>query len=189
MLRYDGGVQKDDVDVLVETWARQRPDIDLTRFEACARLVRAGNLAGRAIDRAGVPFGLDRGLFTVLAALRRAGPPYCLTPSELSRSTIVTSGAVTKRVDRLEAAGLVARSTDPSDRRGVLVTLTPAGLEAVDVAASAYFAVSHGIMGALTPDERETLALLLRKLLAGFEAEAVEAEADARSGAGRQAYS
>jgi DNA-binding MarR family transcriptional regulator len=109
-------------------------------------------------------FGLSLGDFDVLATLRRAGEPYQLTPGALLEAMMVTSGAVTKRVDRLEQAGLVARAPDPTDRRGVLVGLTAEGIELVDRVVEEHVANEHHLLAGLTDGERERLARLLRKL-------------------------
>lgn len=110
-------------------------------------------------------FGLQAGEFDVLATLRRSGAPYALTPTELYEATMVTSGAMTARLDRLEKAGLTRRAPHPSDRRGVVVELTAKGRELIDEALAAHVANEHEILAGLTREDRETLAKLLEKLI------------------------
>lgn len=110
-------------------------------------------------------FGLQSGEFDVLATLRRSGSPYALTPTELYEATMVTSGAMTARLDRLEKAGLIQRAPHPSDRRGVVVELTAKGRELVDEALTAHVANEHKILAGLTREDREMLAKLLEKLI------------------------
>ncbi|HEY7293728.1 MAG TPA: MarR family transcriptional regulator [Dehalococcoidia bacterium] len=148
----------------MQAWQRERPDLDWSHQEAYFRIARVTNLTTRALDRCSRAQGLDEGQYGVLAALRRAGAPYRLGPTELSRTTFCTSGAMTKRIDRLERAGLVVRTPDESDRRGVLVELTARGLEVVDAATAAAAAVTYEIMGKLTAAERETICGILRRL-------------------------
>jgi DNA-binding MarR family transcriptional regulator len=107
----------------------------------------------------------------LLAALRRSGPPYELNPTQLMRATLLSSGGVTKRLDRLVEAGLVERSADPADRRGVLVTLTPHGKAVVDNALEAHVANEERLLRSLTPADRRTLDNMLRTLLADLEVE------------------
>jgi DNA-binding MarR family transcriptional regulator len=110
-------------------------------------------------------FGLQSGEFDVLATLRRSGAPYALTPTELYEATMVTSGAMTARLDRLEKAGLTRRAPHPSDRRGVVVELTAKGRELTDEALTAHVANEHEILAGLTHEDREMLAKLLKKLI------------------------
>src|SRR5690242_6049748 len=123
---------RDEVDELTEEWARERPDLELgpvAVFSRISRLARHLDLARRAAFTA---HSIESWEFDVLAALRRAGAPYELSPGRLLRATLVTSGTMTNRVDRLVARGLVTRLPDPNDRRGVLVRLTPEGRNTVD---------------------------------------------------------
>lgn len=110
-------------------------------------------------------FGLQQGEFDVLATLRRSGAPYALTPTELYEATMVTSGAMTARLDRLEKAGLIRRAPHPSDRRGVVVELTAKGLALVDEALAAHVDNEHQILAGLTGQDRDMLARLLEKLI------------------------
>jgi DNA-binding MarR family transcriptional regulator len=154
----------DRVDLILEQWARERPDLDASPMGVVGRIQQLGRELERALVRVFARFGLGQGEFDVLATLRRAGEPYQLTPGALLESMMVTSGAVTKRVDRLERAGLVARAPDPDDRRGVLVGLTAEGLELVDRVVEEHLENEENLLAGLTAAERERLARLLRKL-------------------------
>lgn len=110
-------------------------------------------------------FGLQAGEFDVLATLRRSGQPYALTPTALYEATMVTSGAMTNRLDRLEKVGLILRGPHPNDRRGIVVQLTEKGLALIDEALTAHVANEHEILAGLSGDERQTLARLLGKLI------------------------
>lgn len=145
----------------LEQWRSVRPELDASPMAVVGRLTRlAGALGGEtaAVQRG---FGLGEGEFDALAALRRAGEPHALTPGELAEATGVTSGAVTKRVDRLEAAGLVTRERVAHDGRGRIVRLTPAGLERIDAAVDAVLAGQRRLLQALRPSEQAHLAALL----------------------------
>lgn len=150
----------------VEQWQRERPDLDVSVMVPIGRLSEAAQLIGR--DHL-APFfrahGLQRGEFDVLATLRRAGAPHALSPTALYDATMVTSGAMTARIDRLERAGLVARQPDPDDRRGILVSLTPEGRSLVDNVVTEHVANEARILAGLTSDECETLSRLLGKLI------------------------
>src|ERR1700754_1142904 len=124
----------DEVDRLILTWQRERPDLDVAPMEVLSRVSRLARELDRARGQAVDTHGLESWVFDVLAALRRAGPPYQLSPGKLLKETLVTSGTMTNRVDRLAARGLVERLPDPGDRRGVLVQLTLAGRDGVDAA-------------------------------------------------------
>lgn len=160
----------DEVDRIVAAWQRERPDLDvgpLSVLSRVSRLARHLDLARRtAFDR----HDLELWEFDVLSALRRAGEPYQLSPGALVTQTLVTSGTMTNRIDRLEARGLVERLPVPADRRGVLVRLTPAGRARVDAALEDLLRVEHGLLGALPEADRQTLAGLLRELVAPFDA-------------------
>jgi DNA-binding MarR family transcriptional regulator len=150
-------------------WERERPDLDVAPQGVYGRLHR---LADRLRDELEVEFrrfGLGEGEFDVLAALRRAGEPYELAPGELARHTMVTSGAATKRIDRLEAAGLVSRRISDDDHRGRVIALTDAGKRVIDDAFSAHMANEHRLMATLSAREAQDLERLLAKWLAAFE--------------------
>ena len=159
---------RDEVDDLSEAWAHERPDLDLGPVEIFSRLSRLSRHLDLARRDAFSGSGIESWEFDVLAALRRAGDPYELSPGRLLRETLVTSGTMTNRVDRLTARGLVERHPDPSDRRGVLVRLTPEGKQAVDGAFGALLDAERELLADLSPADQKSLAGLLRRLLAPF---------------------
>ena len=162
---------RDDVDRLVEAWQRQRSDLDLRPMEVLSRVTRLGHHLDRARRQAFTEHAIESWEFDVLAALRRAGAPYELSPGRLLRETLVTSGTMTNRVDRLVARRLVERLPDPSDRRGVLVRLTPAGRRTVDGALEGLLRREHDLLAGLDAADQKRLAGLLRSLVAPFESE------------------
>ena len=133
------------------------------------RITRISALTERELDSVFDRFGLSGGDFDVLATLRRSGPPYRLTPGELSRSTMVTTGGMTKRLDRLEAAGLIRRELDPRDRRGKLIVLSDEGNALMDEVVAAHVANEHRLLADLSAAQRDRLASLLRELLLSLE--------------------
>ncbi|MBO9579032.1 MAG: MarR family transcriptional regulator [Microbacteriaceae bacterium] len=152
-----------------EQWRRERPDLDVAPIGIIGRLHR---LAGRLDEELLLVYGrydLGEGEFDVLATLRRNGPPYELVAGEIARYTIVTSGAVTKRVDRLEAAGLVTRRPSAADGRSRVVALTDAGLRVIDAAFTAHIRNEHRLLDVLDADERAQLEALLTRWLAAFD--------------------
>ncbi|EOD67263.1 MarR family winged helix-turn-helix transcriptional regulator [Amycolatopsis vancoresmycina] len=155
----------DHVDRVLEQWHAERPDLDVSPMAVIGRLSRLSALVDAELRRTFARHDLDRASFDVLATLRRSGPPYRLTPTELMRSAMVTSGAITQRLDRLEARGLVERSPNEADGRGVRVALTEAGGELVDRTLPDHVATEHRILAALSADERDELAATLRTLL------------------------
>lgn len=159
----------DAVDAILEQWQRQRPDLELMPMGIFGRLARLFAVGSRAVNATLAEHDLNVGEFDVLAALRRAGAPYRLTPTELSRTLMLSSGAMTNRIDRLEQGGLVERHEDPQDRRGTLVALTPVGRERVDTAVTAHVANEAKLLSALSASEQARLDGLLRKLLAELE--------------------
>lgn len=157
--------ESDAVDRIAAQWEEQRPDLDTSPMQLVGRLHRVGALLDAGLATVFAEHGLGNGDFDVLAALRRAGEPFRLTPTELSRSMMITSGAVTKRVDRLERRGLVRRSVSPEDGRGRLVGLTDAGRRLVDSLVEKHLANEDRLLAALSPRERAQMIGLLRKLL------------------------
>ncbi|TGS44651.1 MULTISPECIES: MarR family transcriptional regulator [unclassified Mesorhizobium] len=150
----------------VEQWKRERPDLDVSPMAVIGRLNEVSSLIAR--DRLAplfARFGLQAGEFDVLATLRRSGSPYALTPTALYEATMVTSGAMTNRLDRLETSGLIQRAPHPNDRRGIIVRLSDKGLALIDEAVTAHVANEHQILSGLTLTERETLSRLLEKLI------------------------
>ncbi|MEV7430216.1 MarR family transcriptional regulator [Nocardioides sp. NPDC092400] len=158
----------DEVDELVEAWARERPDLDFDGVAVFSRISRLARHLDLARRQAFTEHGIESWEFDVLAALRRAGAPYELSPGRLLRETLVTSGTMTNRVDRLAARGFVERYPDPDDRRGVIVRLTAEGKNAVDGGFTALLRAEHGLLADLPPADRQQLADLLRRLLAPF---------------------
>jgi DNA-binding MarR family transcriptional regulator len=159
----------DAVDAMLEQWHRERPDLDVTATGILGRISRISALVDQELDRVFQPHGLTSGDFVVLAALRRSGKPYKLTPTALSRSMMVSSGGTTKRLDRLEARGLIRRDPDPADRRGTLVTLTNAGLATIDTIEAEHVQNEKRLVATLSPNKRNTLTRLLRELLLALE--------------------
>jgi DNA-binding MarR family transcriptional regulator len=155
----------DHVDFILKQWRAQRPDLDVSPMGVVGRLSRLSRLAGDEISSTFKKHGLDRASFDVLATLYRSGPPHRLTPLELTRASMVTSGAITQRLDRLEEDGLVKRSPSDSDGRGVHVTLTESGLAQIKRILPDHLETENRILAALTRKERTELADLLRKLL------------------------
>ena len=162
---------QDEVDRLVEAWRRERPDLEVAPMHVLSRLARLGHHLDQARRQAFAEHRLEPWEFDVLAALRRAGPPYQLSPGRLIRETLVTSGTMTNRVDRLAVRGFVERLPDPHDRRGVLVHLTAEGRASVDGALSSLLDREHALLAGLDADAQAQLAALLRTLVAPFEPE------------------
>lgn len=167
MSRYGGAVSEpepDAVDRILEQWRRERPDLDPSPMGVIGRLHRVGARLDALLRPVFAEHGLSDGEFDVLATLRRSGPDRPLSPTELMDSMMVTSGATTKRVDRLERAGLVRRTASPDDGRGRLVSLTQEGRRRVDTLVAAHLANEDRLLGGLDDRERRALADLLRKL-------------------------
>jgi len=160
---------RDEVDDLVAAWRHQRPDLDVAPLQVLSRVSRLARHLDIARRSAFAAHGLESWEFDVLSALRRAGPPFQLTPGALLRATLVTSGTMTNRIDRLAAAGHVSREPDPRDRRGVLVTLSEQGKEAVDAAFTDLLEREQALLASLGADQRRSLADLLRILLVPFD--------------------
>lgn len=162
---------RDEVDSLLEAWRRERPDLDVSPMEVLSRVSRLAHHLDRQRRSAFARHHLESWEFDVLAALRRAGAPYQLSPGQLLRETMVTSGTMTNRVDRLTARELVARENRPDDRRGVLVTLTATGKATVDAALADLLDAEHGLLADLSDEGRTQLADSLRALLAPYDDE------------------
>jgi DNA-binding MarR family transcriptional regulator len=159
----------DEVDRIVDAWQRERPDLDVAPLTILSRVLRLARHLDLARGAAFAEHDLEGWGFDVLSALRREGAPYELSPGQLVAQTLVTSGTMTNRVDRLAARGLVSRGPDPSDRRGVKVSLTPAGRAVVDAAMADLLDRERILLNQLPPSERDHLAELLRRLLSPFE--------------------
>ncbi|MEU5563498.1 MarR family winged helix-turn-helix transcriptional regulator [Micromonospora musae] len=159
---------QDNVDWRLDQWRVERPDIDPAPMGVVGRIQRASRLLERELGRNFALYGLQLWEFDVLATLRRAGPPYRLTTGALVEASMVTSGAITNRIDRLVARELVTRETDPSNRRSVLVTLTRRGRDLIDEVVVEHVDVETKLLTSLSPTEQERLSGLLRKLLIGL---------------------
>jgi DNA-binding MarR family transcriptional regulator len=159
---------QDRIDRILAQWNRERPDLDTRAMGLVGRIQRAaGALRPRLDDTHGLS-GLAGESFDVLASLRRSGRPYQLSPTQLYREMMLTSGAMTNRIDRLEDAGLVSRRPDPQDRRGTLVRLTAKGKALIDAATTEHVANEERLLAALSAREQLQLGELLRKLLLSF---------------------
>ncbi|GAA4417705.1 MarR family transcriptional regulator [Actinokineospora soli] len=157
----------DAVAEIVAQWRRQRPDLDPSPLLVLGRIARISAVTDPLLRPPFAAAGLGPGDFDALATLRRAGSP--LTPTALAEAMLVTSGAVTKRLDRLESRGLVVRSTSAEDGRGREVTLTPEGLRLADSLIEVHLANERELLSALSAEETTTLAELLGKLMASLE--------------------
>jgi DNA-binding MarR family transcriptional regulator len=167
----DGG-QRDEVDDLVAGWRAERPDLDLEPLQVLSRVSRLARHLDRARRTAFAGHGLETWEFDVLSALRRQGEPHQLSPGALLRATLVTSGTMTNRIDRLAESGLVRRLPDPQDKRGVLVQLTERGQTVADAALTDLLEHERGLLAGLDISERDLLASLLRLLLSPFDTNA-----------------
>lgn len=159
----------DDVDRLIAAWQRERPDLDVSPMHVLSRVTRLALHLDRARKEAFSGHGLEPSEFDVLSALRRAGEPYQLSPGRLVQETLVTSGTMTNRVDRLVRKGLVVRLPDPADRRGVQVQLSDSGRAAVDGALDALISRERDLLAGLDADEVDGIAAALRKLSQPFD--------------------
>ena len=159
----------DTVDHAIAQWAQERPALDVSALHVFGRLHRAYLRYQSSMSTLFAHHDLNTASFDVLAALRRSGPPYRMTSTELARTMLVTTGGVTLRVDRLEKSGLVERVRDSDDRRVVYVYLTAEGIRAIDTAADAHFANELRLLDGLDDDEQQQLAALLRALEASIQ--------------------
>lgn len=160
------GMESDAVVEIVGQWRRERPDLDASPMLVVGRMYRLVGAWDRRLRGPFAAAGLGNGDFDVLAALRRSGEPYALSAGELSRTVLVTTGAITKRVDRLEAGGWVTRSVAEADSRGRRITLTEAGVRLTDELMEVHLANQRQLIEGLSGEERAQLAGLLAKLAA-----------------------
>ena len=160
--------ERDGVDLILEQWRRERPDLDSSPISVIGRISRLARELERRLEPVYREHGLEPGWHDVLATLRRAGPPYRMRPTEFTNALMLTSSGTTKRLDRLEEAGLIARAPDPDDRRGTLITLTAAGSSLIDKLTEAHLANERRLLAALSDADRSRLADLLRKLQLGL---------------------
>ncbi|WP_028923355.1 MarR family winged helix-turn-helix transcriptional regulator [Pseudonocardia acaciae] len=158
-------MERDAVDVIVEQWRRERPDLDLSAIGVVGRIMRLSLVLGAVARRWSERYGLGAGEFDVVTALRRSGPPYAVIPSELADSLLMSRSGMTKRLDRLEGAGLVRRRLDPADRRSVRVELTDEGRRLIDAVLVEHAANLNRLVSDLADDDRAALERSLRTLL------------------------
>ncbi|HOW01247.1 MAG TPA: MarR family transcriptional regulator [Rhodoglobus sp.] len=159
----------DEVDRIVDAWSRERPDLDFSPLQVLSRVGRLARHLERARRTAFAASDLELWEFDVLSALRRAGKPYQLSPKALLQQTLVSSGTMTNRIDRLVTRKLVERRTDPNDGRGILVVMTPEGRERVDAAIRTLLAAESELLDRLSAPDQERLSSLLRKLSLDFD--------------------
>lgn len=162
-------MQTDPVDTILEQWRRERPDLDASPMGVIGRLSRLAQHLDNAIQDELAPLGVTPGEFDVLATLRRAGEPYQLNPTTLYQALMLSSGAMTNRLDRLEQAGYVKRLPDPQDRRGTLVQLTEEGMQFIDHAVQVHLQNEQRLIAALSVEQREQLKDILRQWMLHFE--------------------
>ncbi len=159
----------DHVDSILVQWGRERPDLDIGPMATIGRIKRLNQHLMRGMEKTWAAYGLNAASFDVLATLRRAGPPYALSPGDLMASTLVTSGTMTHRIDQLEKAGLVERLRNPDDGRGFLVSLSPKGRDLIDEVVTDHVQTQAELVAGLSDAQRAQLDELLRRFLAGFE--------------------
>ena len=159
---------RDGVDLILEQWQRERPDLDPSPIGVIGRISRLARELEQRLEPVYREHGLEAGWYDVLATLRRSGAPFRLRPTDVTGTLMLTSSGTTKRLDRLEQAGLIVRGPDPADRRGTLITLTAAGRRLIDSVTEAHLANERRLLSALSEAERTRLADLLRKLQVGM---------------------
>jgi cytochrome b561 len=159
----------DHVDFVIAQWADAMPNLDASSMAVFGRMLRIMKQLGKARASALAPFGFREGEFDVLATLRRAGEPFRLTPTQLFTSLLVTSGAMTNRLSRLEASGLIARIPDPADKRSMMVGLTPKGLTLIEQALVVHTQTQDRMLKGLSQPQQMALQDLLRQMLAEEE--------------------
>jgi DNA-binding MarR family transcriptional regulator len=161
--------ERDGVDTIIEQWRAARPDLDPSPIGVIGRVSRLARELEARLEPVYKEHGLEPGWHDLLATLRRSGPPFALRPSDLTGTLMLTSSGTTKRLDKLEEAGLIARGPDPHDRRAILITLTPAGKELIDGVTAAHLANEASLLEGLSAAEQRELAALLRKLLLSLD--------------------
>jgi DNA-binding MarR family transcriptional regulator len=159
----------DHVDAILEQWRKERSDLDVTPMATTGRINRLSGLFVREMEKTWKQYGLHHAAFDVLATLRRAGPPYALSPGELLAATMVTSGTMTNRIDQLEKAGLVVRAPSAEDKRSFQVRLSAKGRALIDQAVEDHVQTLHRLTGTISKKELAVLNGLLRKMLVSFE--------------------
>ncbi len=157
-------MQKDAVDDILEQWSEERPELDTASLGVVIRVMSLHRDFARQADEALLPLQLELFEYDVLSALRRQGRPYAMQATALAKSTGLSSGAMTNRIDRLESRGLVRRRPDKHDRRAVVVSLTSAGQRTINKAIQLRLDAADDSLKGITPRERRQLAALLRKI-------------------------
>lgn len=160
---------RDSVEHLLSEWRRERPELDPSPIGIQGRIVRLSARLLRQIEGWLAPLDLGWEAFSLIVTLRRSGKPYELRPTDLLRESLLTSGAITNRIDRVEQKGLIERRPDAADRRSYIIRLTPAGKRLADKAIATHLAETDKLLDALSPRERRQLAGLLSKLLGSLE--------------------
>jgi DNA-binding MarR family transcriptional regulator len=160
--------ESDGVDLILEQWRRERPELDHSPIGVIGRISRLARELEQRLEPVYAAHGLEPGWHDVLATLRRAGPPYRLRPTEFASTLMLTSSGTTKRLDRLEQAGLIERSPDPADRRGTLITLTESGRKLIDSVTEAHLENERRLLSSLSKADQRRLADLLRRLQLGM---------------------
>jgi DNA-binding MarR family transcriptional regulator len=159
----------DAVDRIVAQWRRERPDLDPGAKEITGRIVRLESLFQQRFAGVFAEFGMKAGDYGIMVALRRAGPPYELSPTELAKARMMSSGGLTPALDRLQRRAWIERTPNPDDRRGLLVRLTAVGRELIDTAMEAHVAAEQDFIRHLSPTKQRQLVALLRELLVSVE--------------------
>lgn len=162
-------MNKDHVDIVLAQWRNERPNLNASPMGVTGRLVRAQSFFAAEMQKVFSVFKLNLGEFDLLATLLRSGKPYTLTPNQLLSALMLSSGAMTNRIDRLEAKQLVERLADPNDRRGVRVALTAEGYTLISKAIVQHVEKCQQLVSPLSDSEQKVLADLLKKLLGQFE--------------------
>jgi DNA-binding MarR family transcriptional regulator len=165
----EDAVDGDAVDRIVAQWRRELPDLELESMALYGRIHRISQKLGARLHRLRAQQGLGRNEFDVLASIRRSGEPFTLSPKEIGATLMLSSGGLTGRLDKLEAAGFVERLPDPADRRGLKVRMTERGREVIEEAVRTGIDLQLETLSVLTEEERAQLGALLRKLHQGFE--------------------
>ena len=160
----------DRVDEILAQWNRERPDLDVAPMGLIGRIKRLSQHLTRETEKTFSAHGLNGPSFDVLATLRRSGPPYALSPGDLLATMMITSGTMTNRIDQLEKAGLVERTSNPQDGRSVIISLTDTGFAVIDTAVAAHVETQARLTSVLSQKEVAVLDALLSKYLAWFEA-------------------
>lgn len=172
--RTPAGSAPDSVDRILEVWERELPDLDLATEGIVERIQKLTKYLARAMNETLGEFNLDPGEWWLLAALRRSGPPYRLSPGQLAAHLSLSSGAMTNRLDRLEESGLIRRLPDPTDRRALQIELTEAGWQAWQDSVGVQARKEFLVASALDAHEKELLNDLLRRLMLQFEDDQAE---------------